>query len=398
MISNDEDLKIREELVGLHAAINPFIAHSSSPRGLMSSGHISQIVTIEHGEAQIIQTGLETQFAENTFSCRLEADSRIVAVLRRYNGVSANTVTETAEYTVIAQDVTTGELDVIPIPRFHKLHQQFGFEYKVNEDILNAGIVNTILPKGTILADSPTVSKDKEYRFGVPVNLAYLHVPEVTGDGVILSDKLAKKFEFNTYETIVAEFGEKTFPLNLHGDGDNYKIIPDIGEMVPDDRVVMATREYDPELAPALLSREAVKNYSVNFDKPFYAKSTGGEIVDIKVYSNSKARKSTYTETTDQVTRYDEALIRHYKDILTVYEEQNKVHYAKHRESVPVTPAMQRLLLDAYAATECSRNVRYTNTNDVVDLYRVEITIGYRKIPDLLGYKVTTLHGIWGVN
>jgi len=389
----DPDLRIRDELLGLHS-IQPWVLCCSSPRSLMMSSHLSQIVTIEGGEPQIIQTGLETQLSENTMSCKLEHDSRVIAFLRRYNGLSAGSVDSASEHVAIVQNLDTNELDAVIIPRYNKLHQTFGFKYKLNEEVFTPLNINNVLPKDTIFADSPTVSKDKEYKFGVPATIAYLHIPEVTGDGVVISEDLAKKFKFRTYETIVAEFGEGSFPLNLYGDDDNYKPFPDIGEAVNDDRVVIATRDYDAMLSPVLVSKSGVKNYSVYFDKPFYAKATGAKIVDIKVYRNAKSRKSTYAKTTDQVDRYADALKSYYMNIIRVYEEQNREHYARYREDIPVSESLHRLLVDAYAITESKRNVRYTYKNDLVDMYRVELTLEYSTIPNEQGFKVTTLHGV----
>jgi len=395
----DPDLRIREELLSLHA-INPFVTESSSPRALMCAAHLSQVVTIEDGASQIIQTGLGSQLADNTFSCKVRNDSRVLSIIKRYNGVSATTVNSTTEYSVILEDLTTGGLDIVNIPTYHKLHQYFGFRYKLNEDILGAAL-GTVVPAGTIFADSPTVETDseggKDYRFGRPVNLAYLHIPEVTGDGVIISKSLAEKFMFRTYEVIVIEFGEKSFPLNLYGGDSEYKIFPDIGEYVNTDRVVAATRRYDSMMSPNTTSRRDVRDYSAYFDKPYYSKSNGAKVVDIKAYSNKKARKSVYTTTTDQAERYVVGLKKYYAEIITAYDAANRNYRARNRTDIPVSPELHRLLVDAYVATEDSRYVRYTNTNDIVDLYRVEIVLEHTTIPDISGFKVTTLHGSKGV-
>ncbi len=389
----DPDLRIREELIGLHAVFNPFINCCSSPRGLMMASHLSQIVTIEGGEPQIIQTGLESQLAEATFSKKLEFPVRVISILKRYNGISANSVTGTSSRLVIVQNLDNDELDVIDIPRYHKLHQSFGFKYVLNDEALDPSVVNTVLPKDTVLADSPTVTKSGEYAFGVPANIAYLHIPEVTGDGVVISEGLAAKFQFRTYENVTIECGEKSFLLNLYGDDDNYKPFPEIGEYINSDRVIAATRDYSTELAPALVSKTDVMDYSVYFDKPFYSKAAGGKVVDIKVYHNSKARISTYTKTTAQLDKYSEALKQYYRDIITVYESKCKSHYAQYKTDLPVSEKFHRLLLDAYTVTENNRNVRYTYKNDPVDLYRIEFTIEHKTTPNRDGYKTTTLHG-----
>ncbi len=390
-IMEDRDLRVREELLSIHA-LNPFIANASSPRALMFSGHLSQMVVLDDPEPPIIQTGLERQLAKNTFSKKTLSDVRVIGILKRYSGIAANSVSGVAETVVIVQDVETHELDAISIPVCHKLQQYFGFKYKVNDIIKRPDIIDTFLPKDTVLADSPSVSEEGDYRFGRPVNIAYLHIPEVTGDGVVISKDCAEKFSFRTYETVVVEFGEKAFPLNLYGDDDNYKAFPDIGEYINKDRVVLATRKYEGDLSPALVSRTDVKDYSVYFDKPYYSKTPGGRVADIKVYHNDKARKSTYTKTTGQVSRYAEALKRYYADILTLYTAKEREYRTRTGRDLPVTERMHRLLIDAYAHTESSRNVRYTHKNDLVDLYRVEILIEHHVTPSI-GFKMTTMSG-----
>jgi len=399
----DPRLKITENLLSLHS-INPFAPHTSSPRCMMTSGHLSQMVVIEGGEPQIIQAGICNQLASNTFSKKVggapgngEDSHRVIAVVRRYSGVSAGGVTGTPEHLVITQSATDFKLDAVSVPYYHKLHQYYGFRYEKSKLLTNVGeIMDKTLPDGFILADSPAVEVDadgdKSYKFGVPANIAYLSVPEVTGDGVVISKSLSKKFSYRTYETIVVEFGEKSYLLNMYGTRDVFKAFPDIGEYINDDRVIAATRKYDKALSPALASRNDVMDYSPHFDKAFYSKATGGKVVDIKVYRNVKTSKSTYTETTAQADRYAEALVRYYAEILSVYETRNRNHKSVYGRDISVTPRFHRLLVDAYAATEKSRTVRYTNTNDLVDMYRIEFVVEHLTAPEF-AYKDSTLHG-----
>lgn len=392
----DPDLQVREELISIHA-LNPFTPHSSSPRGLMMSGHISQIAVIEGGEPQIVQSGVSNQLAEHTFRIEVERDAHVICMLKRYTSILSDSDSCVAEHVLIVQYRDNLELDIISVPRYHKVHYKFGFKYKLNKDVFVSNIQNMTIPGGTVIADSPTVNDEGDYCFGVPANTLYAHVPEVTGDGVIISKSLAKKYKYRTYEHIVLEFGEGTFPLNLYGDDDNYKPFPGIGESVRSDRVVAATREYDNLLAPILLAKDAVKEYSAQFDKPFYSRISSGTVVDIKVYKNDKARKSTYTETTEQVDKYAVALKQHYQVLLKVFEEREHAHMTQFRKSVPVTERLHRTLIDAYAMSETRKNVKFTHKNDPVDLYRVELTIEHVHYPELRGPKFTTLSGTKGV-
>ena len=390
-IMDSEHLALREELISLHA-LNPFTPYSSSPRGLMFSGQFSQAIVIDHGETPIIQTGLERQLANNTFSKKTRSKSRVIGIVKRYNGISADSVSVVTEHTVILQDTETLELDAIVIPYYHKLHQQYGFKYKINDLVSRMDLLNKVLPADYTLADSPGVSADGDYSYGRPVNIAYMSIPEVTGDGVIISESLAKKFSFSVFETVVVEFGEKAHPLNLYGDDNNFQPFPELGEDINDDRVIMATRDYETVLSPSLVSAKDMRRYDPNFDTAYYSKA-GGKVVDIKVYDNTKARVSTYSTTTDQAKRYASALKTYYNDVLSCYEAQSRKHFGMYGKNVPVTERFHRLLIDAYAMTESKRNVRYNYKNDIVDSYRIEFVIERKVTPSLRGYKITTISG-----
>ena len=124
----DPDLKVKEELVGIHST-GPFTPQDSSARSYMASSHISQSLTLNHGEDKIIQTGLEKQLGENTFSIKFPEDSRIVKVIPRYRGLSSNSINKVVEYTIILEDLEHNRLDILNVPFFHSTHPYFGFKY-----------------------------------------------------------------------------------------------------------------------------------------------------------------------------------------------------------------------------------------------------------------------------
>ena len=274
VFKEDPNEQMTEAFLGLHA-LNPFITTLSSSRSSMLSGHLSQIISLSNGDEKIVQSGMEKQFGDNTFSKKLENDSRILNIITRYNGIDVNHASETTELTIVFEDLTTGEISTMDIPKYFKLHQYFGFEYNWDLELLNRVATNTVLPAGTILADSPTVTKNKGYKFGVNANMALISLPEVTEDGVIISESFSKRLAYKTYETRTIEFGEDSFPLNIYGDKDNYKSFPEIGDTICDDGVLMVLRDYDTSLSPALTSKRDVMEFDPVFDKCEYIKPGG---------------------------------------------------------------------------------------------------------------------------
>ena len=415
LLSKDEDLRITENLVSIHA-INPFINHCSSARGIMLSSHLSQSLVLNNGEERILQTGLEKQFGDNTFAKKPEEDVRIVKIIDRYNSIDYSGVDIVVEKLFIVESLETGEIDYINVPYYNKLHQYFGFKYKVDPELLESLKPGDILPKGTVLADSPTVGRNKAYKYGVNGNLALINLPDTTEDAVVISESFAEKLNYSIFETRTIEFGANSFPLNIYGDENNYKPFPDIGELINEDSVVMVLRDYDERLAPALTSTNDVKDFNPLFDKAVYMPGHGedkeikdpktgkirkvnfGRVVDIKVWSSPKSKKEVYTGTGEMFARYVEGLKRHYSEILKMYEELRTDKYRKNvKKEVNLSDRLHRLIIEAMAIVNPNNdNITYKNRNELLDLYRIEITVEYtHKIG--IGGKISDSHGAKGV-
>lgn len=396
IFNEDADLKVTEELISMHA-INPFIRNNSASRSYMSSLHISQAVTLDNGEERIIQTGLEYQFGKNTFSKKFINDSKIIDIVKRYNGVGVNYVNETTSLIVIFEDMVSNEIDYIEVPYYFSLHQYFGFKYKWNMELLNNLTSGMIVPAGTIIADSPAVSKNHGYKFGVNANVAYMSTPEVSEDGVVISESMAKKMSYKVFEKRIVEFGEESFPLNLYGDDENYKVFPEIGEYVNDDSVLMALRKYDTDITPALTSVNDVKDFNPNFDTAIYVKSPESKIVDIKVYYNPKTKKNIYTGTTEGIEKYVNGFKKYHNEVVRAYETLQKDHFRRYKNmDLRISERFQRLLVDAYVLTEEQKNVKFYYKRQKLDLYRMEFVLETEVTPRE-GGKLTTLHGSKGV-
>ena len=389
-------LEIDEQLISIHA-INPFITSGSSSRANMLSSHLSQMLTLNNGDEKIIQTGMEKQLGANTFSKKLENDSRIINVIKLYGGIDSNSVNTTTELLIIFEDLVTGMIDYIDLPRYFSMHQYFGFEYKWNEDALGSLIKDNILPAGTIFADSPAVTSNSGYKFGVNADVALVTIPEVAEDGMVISEDFAKRLEYTTYETRSIEFGVDSFPLNLYGDKDHYKPFPEVGEKVNDDSVFIVLRKYDNELAPALNSVYDVMEFDPVYDEAVYVKPDS-YVENIKIYNNKKFKKNIWNGTSEMTVKYAEGLKKYYSDIIDTYEDLERDHYKRYRNNnMRVSEQLNKLLLDAYAMVNPDNNkIEYTYKNEKMDLVRIEVTLKHVTTP-VLGGKITNMIGGKGV-
>ena len=401
----DPELEINEKLVSIHA-INPFANTVSSARQYMFSSHFSQAITINKPEERIIQTGLERQLATNTFSIKTEDDCRILSIMYRYGSSNHNDIVSKI---LIVQYIESNEIDYIEIPRYFSLHQHFGFKYKPNKEVLQTLTVGTILPKNTILADSPGVTDNGGYAFGINANVLLAGIPDTSEDAVVISKSCADKFTYTVYETRIISFGSSSIPINLYGDIDNYKPFPSIGQKVNQNGVLMAVRKLDPVHIPSLMTKRDLSRYDPLFDDGIYVRGPGtdieingeldstGVVVDIKAYHNPKSKKFSGMEQIGDLEKYVNGMINHYDKLINIVEEYDAQHKKFYNTEANVSPKLRRLLMDAYILTNKQNNkIRLVHRNEPLDIYRVEITVEY-KVKIVPGSKITDLYGSKGI-
>lgn len=399
----DPTMIVKEQTLGIHA-LNPFVVYNSSPRSYMMSSHLSQAVTLINGDEKIIQSGVESQLAQNTFSVKAQGDLRVIRVIPKYNVMGG--VDKINSYLIIGQNIETDEIDYIEVPWHFSLHQTFGFKYKWSKTINNL-FPNDIIPKDTILADSPAVRENNGYAFGINANVALATIPETSEDSVIISEELAEKLSYNVFETRVIEYGTDYYPLNLYGDDKVYKPFPDIGEPINEDSVVMCLRKFSDRYNLATMSREDAMEFDINFDKPTYVRAPGeridghegfvvdnGVVVDVKVIHSPRHKKEIMLGTSDNVMRYAHALEKYYKDIILAVEDAEEDFKRLYKAQAPMSEKMRRLMLDAYALTNRDNyKIKYNHRNEQTDIIRVEICVQY-KIKVGISSKLSDLAGI----
>lgn len=361
------------------SGLNPFIEHNSSPRGLMMSSHVAQIIVINKPEVNMIQTGLEFEFAKYAFMKKTEDPIEILDIIKRYETININ---KSVEWTIIYKNHTTGEIDVMEIPKFERYHPYFGFEYKFNPilDTLNKG---DFINPDTILAKPPTVFDNGEYGFGIDANVCLMTLPGVDEDGFVVSEDFCKRMDYKIYETHTVEFGSNSILLNLYGDENKFKPFPDIGEEINDTGVLCAVRdlttlEYDDMLLPALMNKYDTMSFNPIFDKATYARKKG-KIVDIKLWKNNRLRKEMPAGTYDLLEDYKDAYITFYKKLLHNYSNLKK-EYNNYGLELKLSPKLRTLITEAIGIVESDKpntKLKKTFKKDELDLYRVEFVIEY---------------------
>lgn len=380
------------------SAMNPLHQHVSSSRAYMYANHLGQMLTIAGSNERTIQSGIEREVAKYTFKIEMPCNGEILDVIERYTkSLGKGSIKENPETIVIYEDVETKQIGMIRLVAQSINHQYFGFKYKLKDTLMQL-IKGRFIPKGTIFMDSPSVTDDGGYKYGIQANVAYMTHPATSEDGVLISRDMLPKLGFKTYESRVVEWGTSEFALNLYGDLDDldeYKPFPDIGDVIRDDGVLMALRSNQPdELAVVEKGIDDTRNIDYTFDNTIYANGPGGKIVDIKIHHDLINNNYAERHMDGQPQKYDDARRIFYKRIIDVWKRL----YKQRGEALQITPEFNRLVVEARSVDTEPGAARISKLyrQEPLDKYRVEFTIEYSIIPSI-GFKITDGCGGKGV-
>lgn len=385
--------QMRPELLAT-AALQPFPGQVANARMQMMGSHVSQALVVRGATTRRILTGAEREFGRFTFNVKMPVDAEILRIIPKYRvGVGHNAIRENPLDVIVYMNMDNGELGVLEVPSFSAKHQHFGFRYK-EKPIRSRLVPGMAIPAGTIIADSPNIDDQGNYRMGVETEVLFASMPGVIEDGVIISDEYAERLTASGYETRTGSWGSKMYPLNLYGTDDEYKPFPDLGERIRDDGLLFALRQYDDLMGAVEMTSAALREVNYSFDMLIYGEP-GAKVVDIAVRSGARNGYSVTPEAMEtQTRRYYEATLHFHHTLLEVYKEQKRRlgHWPR------ITPAFQRLLVEGMVYSPDPARSRATMIYKLqpLDDWRVDVTFEYDVKPTV-GSKLTGWSGDKGV-
>lgn len=378
-------------------SLQPWPGNISASRLQMFNSHITQALVVKDATDRRCFTGMEAKFGEYNFAVKLHDDAHVLKVVQRYpRTLTAQGIKVNPETVVIFErerETASGrkvmELDYISKPTHHTLHQSFGFEYKEGEPLRDH------MGKGSVLAQSPSISPEGNYRYGLEANVAMMSVPQIIEDGMVVSKSFCKRMETLAMETHVVSWGKKRFPLNMYGDDEHYKVFPDIGETVGEHGILVALGDYDELMAPIAMTNDALKKPDFKYDQSLYVEP-GAKVIDVKIHHDTRVRNvRNVTSVTseamrEQTEKYLTAQKLFYQNIYSFYQDMHR----QRRGALRISPAFHRLLVEAqlHLAKDDKLKMIRTYRTAPIDEWRVEITISYPLIPDV-GFKLSDTAG-----
>ena len=380
----DQDNQLYSELIGLGNDLNPYPGGTSTSRAAMINKYHANHLLFDGLEPRRVFTGNERECGLRDWGATLEEDCKIIAIVPKMTTTfgTAISIDESPEYVVLYEYYKEGRVHAgcEVVRRFHT-EDEFGFQWKM-ADVS----VNDHLPKGFKLSQTPGMSPEGQYCYGINVSVAYMSLPHVTEDGVVISESLQKKLTTLRTGSKVIKWGGDTILLNMYGDRKTFKGFPNVGETIQPCGLVAATRKITDDPESAIFGLEDLRHYDPVTDYGVYAKGMGqAVVVDINVLMVPKKGHES-SVMTEQVEAYWGLKMDYYRKLAGHY-------YSLNKRDVVLDFELDGLFREAFEhlGIEENKRIKYNYSNDESEI-RVEIIYALKQKPQV-GWKLSNCFG-----
>jgi DNA-directed RNA polymerase beta subunit len=339
----------------------------------MFTNHINQAVVLTHGEIPKVFTRFENQVGKVSSSyIQMKEDCNVIKIIARNN----------RRYSVIVQYKESKKVDVIQLTTATNLTEDYGYINNIPE--LEDWETITEINKGTLLSNSTAYDDCMNLKYGVNLKTVYYANAGMTfEDSIVISETAAKKLSHATVSKFQIPVNSNDLLLNLYGDKEHYRGLPQIGEEIRGGILCGRRRMVNMTMASQLNDDALCKMTST--DAVYYGH---GVVDDIFVYCNRNVEDlndPVYEQLRDIIYRqeaYDEELVK----TLAPYREQGLLTadasfaYTRAKDSIE---------------TEDSPKKKWLSENSFDNMV-IEVTVVEEK-PAMVGSKITNRYGGKGV-
>lgn len=388
------------------AGFNFSASQTSSQRLHMDSSHLKQHLSLIDGDLKRFFTGIERNYGEEAHMVQFPVDCvRVIDVITKYQGVVPRDM-EAPLTLIVYERGDNNQVDVLEVNANYFQHQKFGFPL-VRTAASKGVIRHKAFREGTIIAKPPTITDDFDYKYGKELKIFLGSCKAGIEDGAWISDEAAYSMRTKAYGELEMSLSKKDIPLNINGTETSFKPIPDIGDFLREDGLVMAWREYHRDFPMALYNRKALTKHSqldnlrygeipneLKFESNdiVFRPNEGEEIivrprvVDIEVIKGGSS-KVPITKAEEQLNRYWERTVRFYEQIRSCDEELERLI-----PGYELSPAWQRWCDSAqFYTNQPSGSRQEIFKREPIPNWYVKIKFEYTFIPTI-GSKFTNIH------
>ena len=351
----------------------PFENVNSAARKNMFASQYQQKVCLIEPEKPHLSTGYENIFGQHSSAFR-KADRNwtVLARIEKYESRPGH------HYYLIVVD-EQNNMDIIERVSYCHNTETYGFLYDNSQ--LDCHGVGSVIPEGTTIKKSISFDDADNYMPGKNLLVTYIADASTTEDAIEISRSAAYKLRRPEIKVLTILINDNDIPLNLYGDNNTYKLLPDIGEEV-NGGILCGTRTERNDESFFTQSVERLKQVMIN-DTTFKSEGT---VVDITVYCNKDINCSNNGIYEGQLAYYAQDFKRFCKeftDVMYRYMQNTDYHKSYDLEK------MYKYCQDVLSGKQYFKDNIFSN---IV----LEVVL-FKESPVAEGDKITSRHGGKGV-
>ena len=361
-----------EKMLGIGLNM-PFECTNSASRKNMFSSQYQQRVCLENPEIPYISTGYENLFGQRS-SAYVQTDRkwRVIGKIEKFSNAPGH------HYYLFVID-EHNNMDVVERVSYCHNTESYGFLY--NNEYLDSLQVGSEIPPNKTVKKSMSFDSADNYMTGKNLRVAYIADASTTEDAIEISESASMALARPEIKKVTILINDNDIPLNLYGDDNVYKIMPDIGEDIKNGIICGTRTERNDEIF-FTQSGERLKVPMIN-DTTF---KTKGRVIDINVYCNRDIATSNNGIYEGQLSYYDRDYKRFCGEVVELL--RNYIDNSMYKK----THELSKL----YTTCEDVISGKQYFKDNVFSNIVVELTV-YRKAPLEVGDKVTSRYGGKGV-
>lgn len=267
------------EVVLASSLSQPMRGSNSGSRELMYGIHNKQKMNLVKGEAPVISTANENEFLKWSSNYKTtDCDKMVIGKVDKFVNIP------NLHYWLIMMNTSgpnAGDLDVIEAVDYVHTTESYGF--RMNKSRLDGLTLGSTINKGFIEKIPNNVDEYGNVQFGLNLPTAYTSNLFTQEDGYTISDWAALMAGSELYPRPTIPLNDNDIMLNIYGEGDDYKVMPDIGEDIKNGTLLAIRRQNNSD---AMYSQtwDMLKTIIPSIDKRY---SLTGTVIDIDIFSNN---------------------------------------------------------------------------------------------------------------
>lgn len=286
---------------------------NSGARKILFSTQFDQRLPLLYPEVPLVSTGYENQFGEYSSSYKIaKSEYTVLKKIKKFSFINDH-------YYLIIKNTKTNEIDVIERISYNHNTESYGYFNDCSYlDSLTEG--DGIIPEGAVYMKSTGFDEYGNRQDGVNLLTVYMATDKTKEDGITISESAAKKLVSPLIKKVTITINDNDIPLNIFGNDQVYKSIPDVGET--SSGLLCAIRREQKDESLYTQSFHMLK-HPLKSDISY---TVSGKVADINIYCNNpeKLKSSVYCS---QLTMYYNESMRFASELTRYVEGYTKIGY-----------------------------------------------------------------------